>query len=100
MEKIELTINQLKNLLHCATGNVKDFVMDNDGFIKEWLENKKITMSKTNTLTSHHPERNSHRVDKMSGESKIIKDSGSMKFLKRFTSKKRRNYLKNLKNEC
>ena len=57
-------------------------------------------MSKTNTLTSHMPERHSHRVDKMSGSVKEIKDGGSMKFLKRFTAKKRRNFLKNLNNEC
>ena len=42
MEKIELTKEQLKDLLHTATGNVKDFVTDNDGFIKEWLDKQLI----------------------------------------------------------
>jgi hypothetical protein len=55
-------------------------------------------MSKTNSLTSHHPERKSHRADKMSGMSKGLKElwkGHSKKFIKRFTSKKRRQLLKN-----
>jgi len=39
MSKITLTRDELKNILHCATGHVKDFVMDNDGFIDDWLKN-------------------------------------------------------------
>ena len=31
--KIEIELERLKELLHVATGNIKDFVMDNDGFI-------------------------------------------------------------------
>jgi hypothetical protein len=53
---------------------------------------------KTNTLTSHTPERNSHRADKMSGMGKYIKNlmqGKSKAFNKKFTSKKRRNFLKN-----
>jgi hypothetical protein len=45
-------------------------------------------MSKTNTLTSHHPESKSHRVDKMS-----INKRG-FKILKKFFNKKRRQLLK------
>jgi len=37
-ENITLTRAQLKHILHCATGNVKDFVMDNDGFITDWIK--------------------------------------------------------------
>ena len=37
-KKIELTRGQLTKILHSATGNVKDFVMDNDKFIDEQLE--------------------------------------------------------------
>lgn len=54
-------------------------------------------MSKTNTLTSHHPERNTYRVDKMSGMKKNEKDyykGKSIKFWKRFINKKRRQLLK------
>lgn len=53
--------------------------------------------SKTNSLTSHWPERNSHRVDKMSGLSKKWKKrfiGSSKKFYKKFANKKRRQYLK------
>ena len=37
-EKIELTREQLTKILQVATGNVKDFVMNNDKFIDEQLE--------------------------------------------------------------
>ena len=55
-------------------------------------------MDKTNTLTSHHGERHTHRADKMSGFTKYIKEQlrgKSKKFEKRFASKKRRSLLKN-----
>lgn len=55
-------------------------------------------MPKTNSLTSHHPERKSHRADKMSGMQKGLKEmwkGESKKFIKRFTNKKRRQLLKN-----
>ena len=55
-------------------------------------------MAKTNSLTSHHPERTSSRIDKMSGEDKDWKKlmrGESKKFIKRFSSKKRRNILNN-----
>ena len=59
-------------------------------------------MTKTNSLTSHFPERNSHRVDKMSGMTTEIKRhfiGKSKRFEKRFTNKKRRQFLKKLKDE-
>lgn len=37
-EKIVLTKEQLTKILHCATGHVRDFVMDNNGFIDEQLK--------------------------------------------------------------
>jgi len=55
-------------------------------------------MTKTNSLTSHTPERRSRRVDKMSGfeqPHKSLMQGKSKKFDKRFASKKRRNFLKN-----
>jgi len=36
--EIILTRAQLKNILHCATGNVKDFVMHEDRFINDWIK--------------------------------------------------------------
>ena len=36
-KKIELTREQLTKILHAATGNVRDFVMDEQGFIDEQL---------------------------------------------------------------
>jgi hypothetical protein len=56
-------------------------------------------MSKTNSLTSHHPERLSRRADKMSSELSDILKGKSKKFLKRFASKKRRNLLKGSENK-
>jgi len=56
-------------------------------------------MTKTNTLCSHHPERNSHRVDKMSGMVKKVKKAmigKSKRFDKKFTNKKRRQFLKQM----
>ena len=53
-------------------------------------------MSKTNSLTSHHAERRSSRIDKMSGmqkEQKQLFVGESKKFWKRFFSKKRRQIL-------
>ena len=38
MNKIELTREELTKILQVATGNVKDFVMDNDKFIDEQLK--------------------------------------------------------------
>jgi len=38
MNKIELTREELTNILQVATGNVKDFVMDNDKFIDKQLK--------------------------------------------------------------
>jgi len=66
--------------------------------IQEFVEllNKNKT-TKTNSLTSHHPERRSRRVDKMSGYEKSHKkllQGHSKKFDKKFASKKRRNFLK------
>ena len=37
-KKIELTRKELTTILQVATGNVKDFVIDNDKFIDEQLE--------------------------------------------------------------
>ena len=37
-KKIELTREELSTILQVATGNVKDFVMDNDKFIDEQLK--------------------------------------------------------------
>jgi hypothetical protein len=42
MKNITLSKEQLKNILHAATGNVKDFVTDNDGFIKNYLKENSI----------------------------------------------------------
>jgi hypothetical protein len=53
-------------------------------------------MTKTNTLTSHHPERRTSRIDKMSGMDKELKQTfvgESKKFWKRFFNKKRRQFL-------
>lgn len=55
-------------------------------------------MSKTNTLTSHHGERTSSRADKMSGMSKGLKKcwvGSSKKWIKKFYTKKRRQFLNN-----
>jgi len=38
MNKLELTREELTTILQVATGNVKDFVMDNDKFIDEQLK--------------------------------------------------------------
>ena len=58
-------------------------------------------MSKTNSLTSHHPERWSHRADKMSGymsgDDYYIGKKKS--FYKKLASKKRRQLLNNIKND-
>ena len=66
--------------------------------LEEFVEElKRAKMTKTNSLTSHHPERTSHRVDKMSGSTPYIKklmQGKSKKFDKKFASKKRRNFLK------
>ena len=58
-------------------------------------------MQKTNSLTSHYPERNSHRVDKMSGmrkRFKVLMRGSSKRFDKKFSNKKRRQFLKNIEN--
>ena len=36
--KIILSRQKLKNILHCATGNVRDFVMHEDSFIDDWIK--------------------------------------------------------------
>jgi hypothetical protein len=63
-------------------------------FIEDLITHK---VSKTNSLTSHTPERTSHRVDKMSGFTRYMKNlmiGKSKVFHKKFASKKRRNFLK------
>ena len=35
---ITLSRQKLKNILHCATGNVRDFVMHEDSFIDNWIK--------------------------------------------------------------
>lgn len=54
-------------------------------------------MNKTNTLTSHHPERRTQRADKMSSDKDWLKllVGYSKKFNKKFANKKRRQLLKN-----
>lgn len=57
-------------------------------------------MGKTNSLTSHHGESSNSRADKMSGMTKEIKKEWvgySKKFIKKFYSKKRRQFLKKIK---
>jgi hypothetical protein len=62
-------------------------------------------MSKTNTLTSHHPERHSNRVDKMNSRSefkalfKSKHNSATSKLLKKLASKKRRALLRQSKED-
>lgn len=41
MRQILITEQGLKKLLHIATGNIKDFVLNEDEFIKDHLENCK-----------------------------------------------------------
>ena len=60
-------------------------------------------MGKTNSLTSHHPERRCSRIDKMSGQEKVYVDptskklrSTSNRFFKKFINKKSRQLLKDL----
>lgn len=38
VDKLELTREELTKILRAATGNVKDFVMNNDEFIDEHLK--------------------------------------------------------------
>jgi len=45
MEKIEITKDDLIKLIHSATNNVKDFVMDNEGFINEQLKLCEVSIS-------------------------------------------------------
>lgn len=56
-------------------------------------------MSKTNSLTSHHGERNTHRADKMSGGLGKEWVGYYKKFFKKFASKKRRALLRNINND-
>jgi len=51
-------------------------------------------MSKTNTLTSHTPERSSRRIDKMSNNKYEHWIGYSKKFIKKFSNKKMRQLLK------
>ena len=51
-------------------------------------------MSKTNTLTSHHPERTNRRVDKMSSNKRKSWKGVSKKFNKKFSKKKMRQLIK------
>ena len=58
-------------------------------------------MSKTNTLTSHTPERRTNRADKMSSDRNWLKQciGYSKTFMKKFASKKRRQLLKDTDTE-
>lgn len=59
-------------------------------------------MKTSNSLTSHTPERNSHRIDKMSGLPKKFKTSligKSKKAYKKMSNKKRRILLKSFLTE-
>jgi len=55
-------------------------------------------MKKTNSLTSHNPESNSHRADKMSGNGKYFNRewyrNSSKRHFKKFANSKRRQLLK------
>lgn len=42
---INLTQEQLIELLHIATGNVKDFVIDNEGWLKDHLPKKSVLLT-------------------------------------------------------
>ncbi len=55
MKKFELTITQIKNLLHSATGNVKNFVMNEDEFIKDWMIDNKVSPIKEGNTTPNQP---------------------------------------------
>jgi hypothetical protein len=59
-------------------------------------------MSKTNSLTTHHGESRTSRVDKMSGHGKKFLShlkGKSKRFLKKFYGKKRRSLLKNINSD-
>ena len=43
---IKIEFQQLIKLLHAVTGNVKDFVMNNEGFVIEYLKLQNLKYSK------------------------------------------------------
>ena len=55
MNKIELTREELTTILQVATGNVKDFVMDNDKFIDEQLKAINYTRCCESVKDKHIP---------------------------------------------
>ena len=52
MDNVNLSIEDLKKILHAATGNVKDFVMHEDEFIQDFLSSNGIPMSCELTIVS------------------------------------------------
>ena len=39
---IHLTREELKDILHSATGNIKDFVTNEDMFIDDWIDSNRV----------------------------------------------------------
>ena len=52
METVNISIEDLKKILHAATGNVKDFVMHEDEFIDDFLNSNEISRSCEITIVS------------------------------------------------
>jgi len=44
MEEFKVTKEQMKALMHCATNNVKDFVMNEDGFTNDCIKQLNILL--------------------------------------------------------
>ena len=65
--KIELTREELTTILQVATGNVKDFVMDNDKFINKHLAAINYTHSCTELPNECGLLKNINGCDKGSG---------------------------------
>ena len=38
IEQITIDREELKNILQCATGNIRDFTQNEDGFIDDWIK--------------------------------------------------------------
>lgn len=63
MYKTEISRTQLLKILHTATGNVRDFVMDEDGFLDEQLRLHNVSVP----LVCDHNEGKGFVKDMISG---------------------------------
>lgn len=89
---IKIEFKELMKLLHAATGNVKNFAMDNEGFVIEFLKLQNLNYSKLTSKNTpnigdmilYEGNSDTPQYGEYIGENKVKLKSGKIDLFDRF----------------